>query len=315
MKYFSAVIGVVVVGALGYYLVNIQPSAPSDKLQVVTSFYPLYFLAREIGGGAADIRNITPAGAEPHAYEPTPRDMIAIENADLLVINGAGFEPWGDAVLGGINRERTRVVVAGEGLATLTTAAHEEEGEEEGAGHEEAGEVVDPHVWLSPRLAQTIAERIRDGYIAADPAGEPRYRANADAVMGRLAELDAAFARDLQNCARREIITSHAAFGYIARDYGLEQVAISGLSPEEEPSPKQLADIAKFARDNNVKHIFFETLVSPKLSETIATEVGARTLVLNPLEGLTNADTESGKDYFSEMRQNLASLKTALQCH
>jgi zinc transport system substrate-binding protein len=313
-KYIIAIL--IVIGGLGVYAffnsANVSDS-DGDKISVVSSFYPLYFFASEIGGEHVNVRNITPAGVEPHDYEPTPQDVIAIEKSDVLVLNGAGFEPWSENVLSTIPTEK--VVIAGEAFATLEGTEDEHEERKE-APHEDENEehLTDPHVWLSPALARRMAERIRDGIIAADPENESDYRANADDLIAKLTALDSEFKNGLQLCARRDMITSHAAFAYIARDYNLRQVAISGLSPEEEPSAQELAEIVEFARQNNVKYIFFETLVPAAFSETVASEIGAQTLVLNPLEGLTSEEQTAGKNYFTEMRQNLTNLKIALQC-
>ena len=135
-----------------------------------------------------------------------------------------------------------------------------------------------------------------------------------DRFIRKLDDLDRQYRRGLANCQEKNIVTSHAAFGYLATAYGLNQVSITGLSPDAQPSPRQLADIVKFTRANNVKYIFFESLVSPKLSKTIATEIGAQTMVLNPLEGLTDEEVSQGNNYFTEMENNLANLKTALEC-
>lgn len=284
----------------------------TSKLHVTTSFYPVYFLASEIGGEFAEVQNITPAGAEAHDYEPTPRELTAIEGSHLFIINGAGFEAWGEDIVAQLDPTRTIVVEAGEDLASLE-ATEEEHEEEEPAGHDYGA--VDPHVWLSPVLAAQMADVILEGFVAADPAHEAEYTLSAETLKAELVQLDADYRAGLTSCARRDIITSHAAFGYIADAYGLRQVSIRGLSTEEEPSAQELAEISQFAKDNNVKYIFFETLVSPKLSETIATEVGAQTLVLNPLEGLTNEEMSAGKNYLTEMRTNLANLQLALECH
>lgn len=274
---------------------------PSEKLPVVTSFYPLYFFAKEIGGDKADVHNITPAGAEPHEYEPTAQDIARIENSKLLVINGA-LEAWAPQVLQTLDTNVTLYVTAGEAVMTQNTV----EGGEE---------IRDPHVWLSPALAQNMADKISAGYEQVDPANAAYYRANADALKAKLAALDSEYQTGLAQCERRDFITSHAAFGYLASLYSLNQVSISGVSPEMEPSSQELAAITRFAREKDVKYIFFESLTSPKLAETLATEVGAQTLVLNPLEGLTDEEMAAGKDYFTEMRANLENLKVALECH
>ena len=274
---------------------------PSGKLQVVASFYPLYFFSREIGGDKADVTNIVPSGAEPHDYEPTAQDMAKMESCKLIILNGGGLEAWSDSVRKNIDAKNTTIVVAGEGLTTQQVT--------EGGQTE-----TDPHVWLAPRLAQKMVERIAQAFEQADPANKDYYQSNADSLKTKLGDLDAEYRRGLSTCKSKNIITSHAAFGYLATAYGLNQVPIAGLSPDAEPSPRQLADIAKFARDNNVKYIFFESLASPKLSQTIATEVGAQTLVLNPIEGLSEEEMSQGKTYFSIMQDNLTNLRTALQC-
>jgi zinc transport system substrate-binding protein len=278
-----------------------QTNTASNKLQITTSFYPLYFFANEIGGTKADIKNITPAGAEPHDYEPTSQEIARIENSNLLILNG-GLEAWGDKIKTNLQGKQTYIVIASEGLLTQQL--------------EEAGKKAqDPHVWLDPKLAKKEVERIKDGYIKVDPTNASYYETNAKNLENKLDKLYGEYKQGLSTCKQKDIVTSHAAFGYLAKEYGLNQVAISGLSPDAEPSSQQLADVAKFAKDHNVKYIFFESLVSPKLSETIANEIGAKTLVLDPIEGLSDDDIKQGKNYFTVMGDNLKNLQTALECN
>ncbi len=272
-----------------------------DKLQVVTSFYPLYFFASSIGGDRAQVENITPAGAEPHDFEPTAADVVRMENSKLIILNGGGLEAWQNNIQKNINPENTTIVLAGEELATQKIS-------EDGQMNR------DPHVWLAPVLAQKMVDKIAQGFAQVDPANQDYYQANATALKNKLVQLDAQYKQGLNNCARRDIITSHAAFGYLAASYGLHQVPIAGLSPDAEPSPSQLAMIAKFARDNQVQYIFFESLASPKLAETLAKEVEAQTLVLDPLEGLSGEELAQGKNYLTIMQDNLTNLETALAC-
>lgn len=277
-----------------------QPAQPTEKkLSVVASFYPLTYLASEIGGSKATVINITPAGAEPHDYEPTAQDAARIEDADMLILNGGGLESWGDNSRQ--NFKTKTLVIASEGLTTQKI----EEGVET---------IADPHVWLSPQLMEQMIDKVIVGYVQADPENTEYYKGNAAAVRASLADLDEEFRQGLAVCNKKDIITSHAAFGYLASAYGLRQVPISGLSPDAEPSPQQLAQVAAFAKTNKVKYIFFESLVSPKLSETIAAEVGAKTLVLNPIEGLREDELNQGKNYLTEMRNNLKNLQIALEC-
>jgi len=286
----------------------------SPKIKVVTSFYPLYFFTSEIVGDKADVSNLIPSGAEPHGYEPTARDMTLIESSNLLVLNGGGLEGWSENVQSNLNKDKTKVVVTGEGLTTKTMEEEEHEEHEEHAeeGHHHNG--IDPHIWLSPILAQQMVDKIEFGLSEVDPSNSSYYKSNAEVLKNKLGVLDEEFKKGLATCSDKNIITSHAAFAYLASAYGLNQIPIAGLSSEEEPSSKEMAEIVKFAKDNNVKYIFFESLISPKLSETIAKEIGAQTLLLNPIGGLTEDEINSGKDYFTEMRNNLANLKIALQC-
>lgn len=272
----------------------------SNKIQITASFYPVYFLSKEIAGDKADVFNITPAGAEPHDYEPTAQDMARIESSKMIVLNGGGLEAWADSVKQNFGN-RAVIVVAGDGLTNKAFVEDEKQR-------------TDPHIWLDPVLVKDMANKILDGFIQIDPANEDYYKANAESLILKLENLDNEYRQGLANCKSRDIITSHSAFGYLTAAYGLNQVSVTGLSPDEEPSVQQLAEISRFARDNNVKYIFFESLISPKLSETIANEVGAKTLVLNPIEGLSSEEVSQGKDYFTEMENNLSNLKTALEC-
>lgn len=318
--YVGVIVAVFIIGAAGIMFLRPQETADAQKLQVVTSFYPLYFIASEIGGDKAEVRSITPAGVEPHEYEPTPQDLVAIQRSDLLILNGAGFEAWGANVVSAI--PSSKVLLAGEALATLEGNPHEHEHEhehEEGHEHEHEEEheehVADPHVWLSPVLAGKMADEILQSFQKADADNASYYAGNAARLKESLAALDAEYTQGLAQCDKKDIITSHAAFGYLAAAYGLRQVPISGLSTEAEPSAKDLADIANFAKENDVKVIFFESLVSPKLSQTIAREVGAQTMALDPIEGIAGDKLAAGVNYLTQMRANLANLKVALECH
>ena len=301
------ILGVIFIGVVSYFVKDLGKPAKNvapvqaGKMQVVASFYPLYFFSSQIGGDKADVTNIVPAGAEPHDYEPTAQDMAKMESSKLIVLNGGGLEAWSDNIKKNVDAKKTAIVTAGEGLTTQQVTEDGETG-------------TDPHVWLDPPLAEKMVDNITQGYAQADPDNKEYYQANANTLKSKLADLDMEYKQWLSNCQEKNIITSHAAFGYISMTYGLKQVSIAGLSPDAEPSPQQLADIAKFAKDNNVKYIFFESLVSPKLSQTIATEVGAQTLVLNPIEGLTDEELAQGKNYLTVMRDNLTNLKIALQC-
>ncbi len=288
-------------------------NAKTNKHQITASFYPLYFFASVIGKDKTDVFNITPAGVEPHDYDPTPQDIARIQNTKLLIVNGGSFEPWLDKLKDEL--KNVTIVNTTEGLSLQeSTQRHEEEHEEEEDEKHEEESNIDPHTWLSPVLAKSQVDKIYQGFIKIDPNNRASYVANTEDLKQKLDELDRKFAQGLSACSQKSFVTSHTAFSYLAAEYNLTQVPISGITPDEEPSPAQLAQVSEFVKENNIKYIFFETLVSPKLSETIANETGAKTLVLDPIEGLSDDDIRTGKNYFTVMEDNLKNLQIALEC-
>lgn len=300
-KQIIGLVGLTFIFILTIVFKNNGPVTSTKKLQITASFYPLYFFSEQIGGEKVDVKNIIPAGAEPHDYEPTAEDIVNIENSELLILNGNGLEGWSENIKQNIDPGHTALVLAGEGLATQQVM-------------EGGKKIIDPHVWLSPGLAKQMVDKIVNGLALADPANVSYYESNAKNLNILLDKLDNEYTLGLSECAQKNIITSHAAFGYLASAYKFNQIPITGLSPDAEPSPRELGEIADFAKKNGIKYIFLESLVSPKLSETIANEIGVGTLVLNPLEGLSNKEIREGKTYFTEMRANLSNLQIALQC-
>ncbi|MEV6967186.1 metal ABC transporter substrate-binding protein [Hamadaea sp. NPDC051192] len=279
-----------------------QDGASADgKLPVVAAFYPLQFVAQRIGGDAVQVTNLTAPGAEPHDLELSPKQLMQIAEAKV-VLYLKGFQPEVDKAIDAQAKDKAIDVLT---LVPTLTAA----GEEAAETPELQGK--DPHVWLDPTRLSTIAATVAAKFTAADPAHQAQFADNAAKLAADLAELDMEFATGLKTCQRKEIFTSHAAFGYLADRYHLTQIALTGLDPEQEPTAQSLADIAAEAKKYGATTIFSETLVSPKISETIAKEVGAKTAVLDPLEGLPAGSTG---DYLSVMRQNLTALQSALGC-
>ncbi len=270
-----------------------QSPVQDAKPLVVASFYPMYEFARQVAGDRVRAVSLVPTGAEPHDWEPSPQDMTEVRRASLFVYNGAGFEPWADKVKSEIDGKNTAVVSASAGIPLVGK---------------------DPHVWLDPTLARSEVEAIRAALTQIDPGGAALYATRAQAFSAKLAALDERFAAGLHDCARREVVVSHAAFGYLTRRYHLEQVPVMGLAPESEPSPAALAAIVRFARQRKVETVFFETLVNRRLADTLGREIGARALLLNPIEGLTREEAAAGKGYLDLMAANLASLREGLGC-
>ena len=271
----------------------------SDRVTVIASLYPLAAFARRIGGDRVDVRTLVPAGVEPHDYEPTPRDIITLERARLFIYNGAGFEPWVDRLLPELSPAVVRINTT-DGMDLLTP--------------EWSSSGPDPHVWLDPIRAQQQADRVLAGLIAVDPGSRARYEANAAGLRSALEGLHTRYEQGLRACRRREFVTTHAAFGYLAARYGLRQVPLSGLDPESEPSPARLRLIIEFLRRSGATVIYSETLISPRTAEAVARETGARVEVLNPLEGLTPDEQARGLDYLAVMDANLNALAGGLDC-
>lgn len=300
MKRIFLLCGIVLigVGVIWAWTAQRNTAPSSDKISVVASFYPLAEFARQVGGDKVDVQTLLHPGVEPHDYEPTPKDITALHEAEVFVYNGAGLEPWADRLSKELDGKGMVQVEAAKGLAV----------------RRESQDAPDPHVWLDPVLAQQQVRKIADALSNVDAANRDFYQAQAAAYVAQLAELDQNFQQGMAQCTGRQIVASHEAFGYLADRYKLQLLAIAGLSPEEEPSPQKLADVAEFVKANQVRYIFFETLVSPKLAETIATETGAKTTVLNPLEGVTEQEIAKGVTYISLQKENLQNLRLALNC-
>jgi zinc transport system substrate-binding protein len=298
-----SIIVIFLLALVGYVLFVILPKesiSKKDKLRVTASFYPLYYFATQIAGDKAEVVNITPAGAEPHDYELTAQDIARIESSDLLILNGGNLEAWGDKIKDELAGQHTIIVIVGKDLIDKQL--------------QKGKTIQDPHIWLSPPLAKQEVQKIAQGFIQSDPANASFYQSNAQFLENKLDALDKEYREGLRSCVSHDIVTSHAAFGYLADRYHLNQIAIAGVSPDEEPSTKKLAEVSDLVKAKGIKAIFFESLISPKLSETIANETGAKTLVLDPIEGISNNDLKAGKNYFTQMEANLHNLRIALQC-
>ncbi|WP_329278581.1 zinc ABC transporter substrate-binding protein [Streptomyces sp. NBC_00691] len=287
------------------------------KLDVVASFYPMQYLAEQIGGGHVAVDTLTKPGVEPHDLELKPRQIGELGKADV-VLYLKGIQP---AVDDAIAQAGVKNTVDAATLTTLekhgTEVGHEghdhAEGEhaEEEAGHDHGSESgADPHIWLDPVKYAEVAKGVGTALEKADPANAADYRKNTDALVEKLGGLNTDFANGLKNTETKTFITTHSAFGYLAERYGLDQESISGIDPESEPSPARIKELQDVAKKDKVTTVFFETLASDKTARTLAGDTGLKTDVLDPLEGIT--DTSKGDDYIEVMRSNLAALQKAL---
>ena len=270
------------------------PSQEVQKIKIVTSFYPLYEIARTVGGEYVDVQNLVPPGAEPHDYELTPKDISRVFGSSILFVNGGGLEPWFGKISSEAQQQGVRIIDASKLVDEPLPG--------------------DPHFWLDPLYYMKEVDNFEKTLSGVDPSRRDYYSANARKFAAEILALSGDFESGLQNCSFREFVTNHAAFGYLARRYDIEMIPITGLSPDAEPSPKNLAALTDLLKSKNIRYVLVETLVSPKIAETLAREVGAQTSVLNPLEGLADEDIARGQSYVSVMRENLNNLQIAMDC-
>lgn len=290
-------------------------NADSDRLNVVTSFYPLQFFSNMIGGEHVHVIQLVPSGVDPHDWTPKLRDMANTTKADVFVYNGAGFEVWIDSFLDSVETDAL-IVEASRGIQLIEAGSKHEEDRDHHHDHDVDDHrhgAYDPHVWTSPKQAMVMAKNILDAFISADPDNKAIYEANYADLIVQLEKLDELLHETVETSKLSEIVVTHQSFAYMARDYGFRQVAVMGLSPQAEPTVRDLQRISSFIKEHSIQYILFEELVSPKLAETLAADLGIETLVLNPLEGLTEEQLAAGEDYVSIMHSNIETLQKALQ--
>jgi zinc transport system substrate-binding protein len=274
-----------------------QP-ATDGRLSVVASFYPLQYVTQRIAGSHAVVTSLTPPGAEPHDLELTPKDVAGVDRAQLVVYL-KGFQPAVDDAVSAETRGQAEDVAPAADLDRTLN----QDGESNG---------TDPHFWLDPERLEAVSARIEGRLVAVDPEHAADYRNGLASLTRDLTALDTEYRTGLAKCADKDLVTSHEAFGYLAQRYGLDQVGITGLIPDAEPDPGVLAQVSDFVEKNHVRTIYYETLVSPAIADTVARETGARTEVLDPIEGLTKQS--QGRDYLAVMRANLRNLQEGQPC-
>lgn len=264
----------------------------SGKLKVYTSFYAVYDFTKKIGGDRIELYNLVPTGTEPHDWEPASKDMMNLEKADILFYNGAGMESWIEKIKNSISSTTIQYCELSQNIDLIDG---------------------DPHVWLDPKNVKIEAELIKNKLCETDSKNSSYYQNNYENLCAEIDELDSEYKTSLSSLKQNNIVVAHEAYGYLCRAYSLNQIPIEGISADSEPSLSKMKEIAEFVRENNIKYIFFEELINPKIAQTIADEVGAELLVLNPFEGLTQEQIDNGYDYFKVMYENLDNLKKALR--
>ncbi|WP_159803087.1 metal ABC transporter substrate-binding protein [Arthrobacter zhaoguopingii] len=280
------------------------PSAPTGtngepaSLKVLASFYPLHYVAERVGGEESAVGSVTPPGADPHNLELSPAKVAELADASVLVY-ASGFQAAVDEAVSQVSPEQTIDVAD---AADLSPADGSSSAPDSGG--------ADPHFWLDPQRLAAVADVVAQGFSEIDPENGETYRANAQELSQDLSSLDEEFSTGLADCERRTIVVAHEAYGYLADRYGLKQTGISGIDPESEPAPARIAKLRRVIEGRNVTTIFTESLVNPKVAEVLASDLGMKTALLDPLESLT----DPGKDYLDVMRNNLAALRGALNC-
>ena len=295
-----------------------KEASSNDKIQVMTTFYPMYEFTKQVVGNKGEVELLIPAGTEPHDFEPSAKDLAKISDADVFVYNSPELETWTDNLTDTIDTKKTEIIQASKNITLMDGAEHDHEeahDDHDAKEHEEDGHDhdLDPHVWLDPVLAIKEVETIRDQLSKKYPEDQATFEKNAASYIDELKTLDEDYQAGFKAAKNKTFVTQHAAFGYLAKQYGLTQEAIAGISPDQEPSPSRLSELKHYVDDHQVKVIYFEENASSKVAETLSKETGVKLKVLNPLESLTEKQIKNGEDYVSVMRENLDALKESIK--
>lgn len=319
-----------------------QENNDEDKLTIYTTVYPLTYFTERIGGNLVQVESIYPTGSNEHTFDPTQKDMMNLADADLFFYIGMGLEGFVDNAKKTLANEQVKLIATSNSVSDedlVQEEIHEEEGTDEESHSNEDEDThahededthanedkavenhddhdhgdTDPHLWISPTISIKLAQSIRDSLIEQDPANEETYTKNFETLQTELEALDTKFQAMANNVPNKTFFVSHAAFGYLAGAYGLEQVAIAGLNSQDEPSQKELTEIVELAKEKQIKTILFEQNVSSNLAKVIQSEVGAESGILHNLSVLTEEDIQNEETYFTLMEKNLATLEEALK--
>ena len=288
--------------------ISVPNTQTPEKIKVYASFFPLYEFTKNVAGDKADVSSFLPIGEEPHSWEPSIQEIQQLKGTKLFIYNGAGMEAYISNFMSSGEFENTTFVKASEGITLLKADAAEDDKEILAQGG------MDPHVWNDPILAEQEVTNIKNAMEKADPANAQYYEDNANAYIAKLAALDSSIKSGLSNCKKDTFVSFHNAFNYFSNRYGVHDVWITGIAPEADVPPQDIQKVIQIAKDKDVKIIFSEDLVDPRLANTLADEVGAKVLVLSPLEGINQTELQEGKTYLDKWNQNLQNLKIALEC-
>ncbi|MEH7012083.1 zinc ABC transporter substrate-binding protein [Neobacillus niacini] len=307
---------------------TVNKSAEKDKetLTVYTTIYPLEDFTKKIGGEFVEVQSIYPPNVDAHTYEPSTKDMTTLANSDLFIYTGAGIEGFAEKATEALKKEEVQILKASEGIDLIESSHsdehHEDENEHseeeehaESEAHEEEGHDhgdLDPHVWLDPVLSIELANNIKNSLSELMPEYASTFETNFEQLKNELEKLDQEFKTTIESSKTKNLLVSHDAYGYWEKRYGIETIAITGLSPTQEPSQKELQAIIEESTEHNIHYVIFEQNVSPKIAKIIQEEIGAKSLTLHNLEAVTEENIKQKDDYFSIMRKNLETIKKVL---
>ena len=298
-----AVLLIVLFGVYTLFSHSVKEPVDEARVKVVVTIFPLYDMARVIGGDRILLTQLLPPGVEAHSFEPSPSDMVKIDEADLFVYAGPAMEPWADDIVHSGSGHDRLTLDASTGIEMM-----EDEDEAEHGG-------VDPHIWLDFDNTQHMASAIAAALSSISPEDAQYFQDNLSGYNQQLSDLDYKYSQGLSNCDSRIVVYGgHYAFGYLAKRYDLKYLAAQGLSPDAEPTPEDLIFLVDQIRGDNIKYVFYEELTSPKIAETIASETGAKLLLLNAAHNLSREDLDAGKTFYTVMENNLANLREGLGC-
>lgn len=288
---------------------DVNGNSTPKKIKVSASTYPMYYIAKEIGKDNIDLNILVPIGVDPHEYELSLKQTKELEDTDLFLYNGSGLEHWGEKVSKNMKSKDKKVIEASDYVNLLDI---EENHDETHNDDEDMHGDKDPHIWLDPTNVEKIAKKLSEQLKEMDTENSDKYEKNYLELSSKLKTLDNKYSEELKNRKQNTILVSHRAFAYLTNRYKLEQIAVTGISPDSEPSPKSISKLIDITKEKNIKYIFFEVLSSPKSVEMIAQEANLEVLTLNPIGGITKDQFESGIDYIDIMEENLTNLKKAL---
>jgi zinc transport system substrate-binding protein len=301
----AAVLFVSLVFAVLFFRTN-NFRAKNSKLQIVTTLFPLYDMAKAVGGNRVDVSLLLPPGVEPHSFEPTPSDIVRINEADIFIYTGDFMEPWAAKILAGTENKNLEVVNSSLGAQFLNAVFHDAD--------VPAGS-VDPHIWLDFDNDKIMVGNITAALVKKDSADAKYFMTNEENYKSELSKIDSEYRATLSNCKTSELIYGgHYAFGYLAHRYALKYLAAEGISPDAEPTASDLAHLIDRIKKDKIKYVFYEELTSPKIAETIANETGAKLLLLNAAHNVSRDQIDLGTTFFDILEEDLSNLKIGLQC-